>query len=394
MIRRLLRRRAAQCSYLALALVVPLAPSPANAAGTERIIVAREPGLTASERSAVRALAGARLVRRLAVRDTELVEVPSGRRAEALARLDGASRSALRRAGSPRPRGRRRGSLPPALRPSADRGSGRLVARNGQRRDGRGRRQRHRVRSPGPGRPHRRQSRRARERHRRRWQRGHGRPSRVGLRRRRQRAGRSQRARHPRRGDRRSRAERHRRHRRGSGRQGAPPEGARRRRRRLHLGCGGRIRLRRANGRAGRQRVARRPWREPDARHGLRGSPRDAVRDRGGQRRHGQRPRADLPVQLAGAQRALRRGERRARRTCAVLQRRRDHRGRLRARRGHRVDDRRLLRGGERHVSSRLPTSPASPPWSSPADREPRRSRSRTPCSRAPTRSRRSAGSR
>jgi subtilisin family serine protease len=56
-------------------------------AGLTEIIVTRRPRLTAAERRAVRARAGARLVRASSLPDTELVRVPAGRLAEAIRQL-------------------------------------------------------------------------------------------------------------------------------------------------------------------------------------------------------------------------------------------------------------------------------------------------------------------
>ena len=62
-----------------------LVPVPAFA---DEIIVRREPGLDAAQRADVRADAGARLVQRLTLPDTEVVRVPAGQTDEALSSLE------------------------------------------------------------------------------------------------------------------------------------------------------------------------------------------------------------------------------------------------------------------------------------------------------------------
>src|SRR5439155_16596600 len=71
---------------LAAALAaISILPATAAAAQTARIVVEREPGLTAHDRADVRAQAGARLAEALPIPNTEVVTVPA-QRAEAAVR--------------------------------------------------------------------------------------------------------------------------------------------------------------------------------------------------------------------------------------------------------------------------------------------------------------------
>jgi thermitase len=78
------RARTLPFLLLAIALLVPEA---AAAAEETRIVVKREPGLSAAERADIRADAGVRLVRRLRVDRTEVVSVPAREAADALREL-------------------------------------------------------------------------------------------------------------------------------------------------------------------------------------------------------------------------------------------------------------------------------------------------------------------
>jgi hypothetical protein len=73
-------------ALLVASVLIGAAPSVAGAA-TDRIVLQRDPGLTARERADVRADAGVRLAAALPVRDTEVVTAPPGDLARALARL-------------------------------------------------------------------------------------------------------------------------------------------------------------------------------------------------------------------------------------------------------------------------------------------------------------------
>jgi thermitase len=77
------RVRTLSVALFALALLIP----EGAVAGTTRIIVKREPGLSGAERADIRADAGVRLVRPLELRNTELVTAANARRA--LDRLEG-----------------------------------------------------------------------------------------------------------------------------------------------------------------------------------------------------------------------------------------------------------------------------------------------------------------
>ena len=72
----------------ALVLIALLGPEGAAAESTTRIIVKREPGLTAAERADVRADAGVRLVETLRLPSTEVVVAPAGDAREALRELN------------------------------------------------------------------------------------------------------------------------------------------------------------------------------------------------------------------------------------------------------------------------------------------------------------------
>src|ERR1700754_5203760 len=72
------------CALALLCVLGSLLPAVASASD---IIVARDPGLSASERAEVRAGAGARLERTLPLADAEVVSVPDGQEQAALAAL-------------------------------------------------------------------------------------------------------------------------------------------------------------------------------------------------------------------------------------------------------------------------------------------------------------------
>ncbi len=73
---------------LAIAILLVLLPQGAAADSTARIIIQREPGLSAAERADIRADAGADFVETLAVPRTEVVEVSRAELASALRKLD------------------------------------------------------------------------------------------------------------------------------------------------------------------------------------------------------------------------------------------------------------------------------------------------------------------
>ena len=72
----------------AFVLIALLGPEVAAAESPTRIIVKREPGLTAAERADVRADAGVRLVETLRLPQTEVVSAPAGGARDALRELN------------------------------------------------------------------------------------------------------------------------------------------------------------------------------------------------------------------------------------------------------------------------------------------------------------------